>query len=241
MPALNYHFLLLLLFFLLLAASWLGSQYNTIGILSSIILRRKSSLDLRKPLIERGFPLSWNRLVLVIVNYTCSNHGLFPSFVKLVYLSGDIITMLCVLAEEDPWRLRLQDRLNIKGGRLLWPLAENPWLWLVLRPLLPWSHFCIYCILTSRHVGDFDPGVDPTFRLSKRALLTKSSLIIYLLFWHEPSRALLTSKLGSFLHGLVLESIEDRVELARLLLLFRFTRLWLDLVSGNYGWCVSYI
>ena len=108
MPALNDHFLLLLLFFLLLAASRLGSQYNTIGILSSIILRRKSSLDLRKPLIERGFPLSWNRLVLVIVNDTCSNHGFFPSFVKLVYVSWDIITMLCVLAEEDPWRLRLQ-------------------------------------------------------------------------------------------------------------------------------------
>ena len=127
MSALDHHFLLLFLF-LLLAASRLSSLDNAVGILSSVVLSRKSSLDLREPLIEGGLSLPRDGLVLELVNHACSYHGLLPCLVELVYLSWHWIAMLCVLAKEDPRWLRLLARLDIQRGCLLRPLTENPWL-----------------------------------------------------------------------------------------------------------------
>ena len=65
--------------------------------------------------------------------------------------------------------------------------------------------------------------------------------VLYLLLWDKPPRALLTTEFGSFLHGLVLEPVEDWTEMAWLILLHGLSGLWLDLVSGNDGGCVSYV
>lgn len=102
MPALCHYFLLGLLLFLLLAASGFGSPNDAVRILYAlIILRRKSSLDLGEPLVERRFALPGDALVLVFVNHTRTYKCLLPGFIGLLPLSSRCVAILHVLPQED--------------------------------------------------------------------------------------------------------------------------------------------
>ena len=103
------------------------------------------------------------------------------------------------------------------------------------------AQISVYCILTSRHAGKFYPWVYSAVRLCHCALLIGPYAIIALLFCHKPSSTLLASEFGRFFHGLVLESVEDGVQLARLILLLWLHRSGLDLIPSDYGRCVSNI
>ena len=241
-PTLHHYFLLLLLLFLLPAASRFCSPNNTICILYCLaILCRKPSLDPSEPLVECRFTLPRDALVLVFVNHTRTNKHLFSCFIVLLPLSCHCLAVLHILSQKDPCWLLLVVWLNSQSGHLFRPLAENSRLCLFLRSLMFRAQISVDCILTSRHAGKFYPWVYSAIRLCHWALLIGPCAFVAMLFSHKPSSTLLASEFGRFFHGLVLESVENGVQLARLILLLRLHRSGLDLIPCDYGRCVSNI